>query len=552
MMGTPRVDVDKFRGSKLAEAVCGLDAPSDMVKLVAKLAALGKSTLPGWDTRERLEAEGKAAATAGNVALANELRAQWKAAPQAEMEALAREYELEPDETWADFGWDTAKVAQRALQAMELARVAHINPADPVKGPLRAKAAPSVASITLVLRSVGYDDQCFLPVANKWLTPVYDHVILDEAQDTNACQMRMVLGVLKPGGRFTAVGDRFQSIYRFRGAAANAMDYLKVKAAQRCGGKVTELTLPETYRCAKAIVAEASKLVPGFIAHPSNAEGKVLVGGYSDLLKACGPGDFVLSRANAPLAAACLKLWKMGKRAKVEGRKFGEQLLSIVSKLKARSVPDFLEKLTKWEERECARAEKEAKNEEAAESKIEVIKDTAECLRTMADGAKGLPEVTERINNLFADVVKDESGNARDTQVDPPVVLMTVHKSKGLEADRVFLLDDTFKAKGGVKVDPKRKDQSQDELFIRYVAITRARNTLVYISGLEEGPTRGLKKHGVAAQSPAAQVTGDTLQQVADAIANVRQLMEKDKSEELQQSLRQLEEKHARLTQAKA
>jgi DNA helicase-2/ATP-dependent DNA helicase PcrA len=59
------------------------------------------------------------------------------------------------------------------------------------------------------------------------------------------------------------------------------------------------------------------------------------------------------------------------------------------------------------------------------------------------------------------------------------VVLMTVHGAKGLEFERVFLTgmeEEMFPYKG---VDPGEKDELEEERRLAYVAITRARQTLV-------------------------------------------------------------------------
>jgi len=513
------VRMDGDRAARLAQFVCGVAAPRDMVKLVAKLSAKGKHTLPGWETRERIEAR-VAADKAMPQFVREQLRREWTDAPQVEMEDLAREHDLTPDEQWEEEGWNTARIAKLALAAMKLAATAHT----------LSRQHPHYDC------SVDGDDQCYLPIANSWVNPRYDMVVVDECQDTSLVQLKLARGLLRQGGRFVVVGDRFQALYRFRGAAADSMDKLKAEMSTEGKGGIVEMTLPETYRCGRAIVAEAARLVPGYVAHASNAEGSVTHCTDRELVKQAQPGDFILSRANAPLVATCLSFLRAGKRCKVEGKDIGTTLVTLVGKLNAKSLTDFLLKLNRWEERECERATKTAKTDEQAEAKCDQIHDKADTLRAIAEGLSGMTELTARITDLFAD-------NAANGE---QVVCMTVHKAKGLETDRVFLLEHTFKAKDGVKASGKAKkaDKSQDEIFIRYVAITRAKKELVYVDSVSATHEANV--------TAAAAVTGDTLEAVAAAIKNVKQLMEKDANPQLADALAQLEAKHSQLTQAKA
>jgi superfamily I DNA/RNA helicase len=59
----------------------------------------------------------------------------------------------------------------------------------------------------------------------------------------------------------------------------------------------------------------------------------------------------------------------------------------------------------------------------------------------------------------------------------PTVVLSSVHKAKGLEWNRVFLISKTFRVTKG----------EDEEANIYYVAVTRAKQELVFVS--EDKPT---------------------------------------------------------------
>ena len=89
----------------------------------------------------------------------------------------------------------------------------------------------------------------------------YDHVLVDEYQDTNALQSRILRGLCASHGNVTAVGDDAQSIYAFRGATVrNILDF----PAQFPG--TTIVTLDRNYRStqpilhtANAVLAQASE-----------------------------------------------------------------------------------------------------------------------------------------------------------------------------------------------------------------------------------------------------------------------------------------------------
>ncbi len=83
----------------------------------------------------------------------------------------------------------------------------------------------------------------------------YDHVLVDEYQDTNPLQARILRGMC-PHGRITAVGDDAQSIYAFRGAT---IDNIMAFPAQFAG--TTIITLEQNYRSTAPILHASNTVI---------------------------------------------------------------------------------------------------------------------------------------------------------------------------------------------------------------------------------------------------------------------------------------------------
>jgi DNA helicase-2/ATP-dependent DNA helicase PcrA len=85
----------------------------------------------------------------------------------------------------------------------------------------------------------------------------FDHVMVDEYQDTNRLQAAILLG-LKPNGHgLTVVGDDAQSIYSFRAATVrNILDF-----PGHFSPRATVLTLERNYRSTQPILAAANAVI---------------------------------------------------------------------------------------------------------------------------------------------------------------------------------------------------------------------------------------------------------------------------------------------------
>lgn len=300
---------------------------------------------------------------------------------------------------------------------------------------------------------VSFADMVWLPVAAGWVHPLFDLTVVDEAQDMNLPQLEIAIRATKSTGRICIVGDNRQAIYGFRGAASDGMAMMK----DRLNAK--ELGLTVTYRCPAVIVDLAKEIVPDYTAAPGAPQGEVLNMNLDAAIETLKPGDAVLSRLNAPLMNIALGLIRRQIPARIEGRDIGKQLVKRVQKLKAKSVPDYLKKLANWASKQTARIS--AAGGKYVKSKIEQVQDELLTLQAVAEGCQNVAEIEARIIGLFED---------SDKTIKPAVVLSSVHKAKGLEWNKVCLVASTFKHKGS----------EGEEANIYYVAVTRAKKTLVF------------------------------------------------------------------------
>lgn len=283
------------------------------------------------------------------------------------------------------------------------------------------------------------------------------------------------------------------SIYGFSGADVNSMRHLRGILSNR-GGCVS-LPLTVTRRCGRAIVAEAQRFVPEFEAHPSNCDGRIGHARFPEQRQGEGrsgygvekrtiilpwektygplvkPGDFVLCRCNAPLVQECFRFIKRGIKANVRGRSIGDGLVTLVQKLTKDEgsvpIPVLAGLLAEWLESEQA---KEHAKKNPCENKLNSIQDRHDCLLCLAGGQSPAADsagVITRINSIFTDA--STTG----------IILSSVHKAKGLEADNVFILQPPGI---GPREDRLHDWEIQQEQNIKYVAITRAREGLTYVS----------------------------------------------------------------------
>ncbi len=112
--------------------------------------------------------------------------------------------------------------------------------------------------------AMDFDDLIVLPVRlleedaaarARWQERLH-YLLIDEYQDTNACQYRLVRLLAGPEGRFTAVGDDDQSIYAWRGARPENLARLREDYP-----KLRVIKLEQNYRSTQRILDSANHLI---------------------------------------------------------------------------------------------------------------------------------------------------------------------------------------------------------------------------------------------------------------------------------------------------
>lgn len=118
-------------------------------------------------------------------------------------------------------------------------------------------------------------------------------LLLDEYQDTNVAQRRLLQKMAPPGHNVTAVGDARQNVFQWRGSTLfNLIDF-PTRHFLRAGEVPHEfLSLSRNYRCGSKILEAANRIIekvpasrrPGepLVPHPPNHEGAVSLKVISD------------------------------------------------------------------------------------------------------------------------------------------------------------------------------------------------------------------------------------------------------------------------------
>lgn len=320
---------------------------------------------------------------------------------------------------------------------------------------------------------IDFDDMIYLPARYGYKTE-FDVMLVDEAQDLSHGKLQLILN--QDCDTYVFIGDPNQAIYGFAGADTQAFASIAEAIED-----VTTLPLSYTYRCGKAIVEEAKKIVGDDINYgATNPEGKI-----SNILQQdmeLTEGDMMVCRVNAPLMGVAWELVKQRKNVKVIGRDIGKGLIKLIKKLQgkgANAVSNPIELITKaeaWRMKEVTILQNKKSDTDMQQV---LVNDQADCICQIAAECESIPAMIEFIDGLFD-----------DSDVKKCIRLSSIHKAKGLEASRVFFFNP------GIVPHPMAKTEEAilQEHNLKFVAITRAINELVYVIPKDSKKSKESKK----------------------------------------------------------
>ena len=323
-------------------------------------------------------------------------------------------------------------------------------------------------------QTIDYTDMVWLPteLSLKPMGLQYDWVLSDECQDFSIAYIQLMKKCFKKGTRFICVGDEKQSINQFAGASEDAFQSL-------CNyPNTTVFELPITYRCPTSVVDLAKHYVNNIMARDGAPNGFILNDVHVKDLKS---GDMVLSRTKAPLLSLYTRLLRDNVECYIKGTDMGPSLIKMIERIDKTRLSRDLRKdgifVRLYDELFTERNKLMkrfglSKKDATLSSKIMEMYDSISSLMILSENLNTKRELINHINEIF-------NGDNRG------IMLSTIHKAKGLEANNVYIL---CRSAMPSKL-AKSKWQLQQEENLIYVAITRTKNILGYVSEKDVPPS---------------------------------------------------------------
>lgn len=308
-------------------------------------------------------------------------------------------------------------------------------------------------------KMIDFTDMIYIPLVNPKIKIKTKAKMLwiDESQDLNLMQHAFVDKITKTNkARWCSLGDKRQAIYGFAGASSDSFELFNKKP------NTISLPLSICYRCSDTIVDEANTVFDVLEKNTHKGEGRIEREGRVSEIK---EGDMVVCRNTKPLVDLFFRLLNRDMPAKIKGAEMGKGLINLLEPMKHMKSHLMLLELDKVELEKLKKLQEMEVSSPKNHPMFQKFTEQKQICTLVAEKYQR----TDQIISLFKRIFTDGDFNG--------VTLSTIHKSKGLENERVFFLNSSL-------IPSKYADTPEkilQEQNLKYVAITRAESELIYL-----------------------------------------------------------------------
>lgn len=323
---------------------------------------------------------------------------------------------------------------------------------------------------------IDFTDQLYLPYFYKLTSNIkYGFVFVDECQDLSPAQLYVVKQYLRNDGRLLAVGDPYQAIYGFAGADCGS--FQRIKETFGC----TSLGLTDCFRCPQNVIQLAQTIRPDIKGFKTEA-GAVYTIHKDKAEEYIRPGDLVICRFRAPLLKLAMGLVNKNLKVKIHPDELDlfigdykknftpNELREILTE---ESVEDFFERILQKGIKRIQRENKDIEStlkKQIINEETQFLKDTLEFLKIKFYEwqLNTVESILKRLKLMLS------------SPDDDAIKISTIHRAKGLENNRVFILEYD-------KLPFLSRCTQEWEIIqehnLHYVAVTRAKEALFLCVG---------------------------------------------------------------------
>ena len=325
----------------------------------------------------------------------------------------------------------------------------------------------------------------------------YEHFLVDEYQDNDPVQERLLRAWLGSRNSICVVGDPRQTIYSFKGADPKILDSFDVRHSN-----CVTVELVKNYRSTPQIVDWANRLmkntpasggakslltseqgsgtIPVVTNFPDEIQEQIGVATSIQNIVSSQKIEYkeiaILLRLNSSVPLFRLALRKLGIPNKSPGDTFWDDVLPIMKTLQAMALSRSTESGTSvlTEVLEQSGWIREIPSDEKQDKQSIERRNNAESLLSLAEFLDESDVANPKALVLAFARLRDEAKNDNDHNA---VIVTTIHKAKGLEWDAVVLPRFVH---GTIPISlAKETEEIYEERRLAYVAITRAKKHLL-------------------------------------------------------------------------